>query len=105
MVSIDNKKFVYFHRPEFVKRGFLENFFNFFLAFCIERYPHPLGFHTYRVLLNNVFIDKIIDISPVRWDQLHKIVCHFKLYRRLELLHILKRQIRAEKVAQRAKQN
>ena len=49
--------------------------------------PHSLRFHRYQVLINNSFFNQAVDIYPVRRDQRHKIIVHFKIYSNMELFH------------------
>ena len=87
MLAIPNKKLGNTPGPKGTERGFAQQFFHFLSTVGIDGNPHLMSLHTHHVLINNFFIDQVVDISAMRGNQIHKIVPHLKLDRHLVLLH------------------
>lgn len=88
MLAIQHKQLIDLVRPELKKRGFFKNLFNMFFIGGIQRDPGSLCFHADGIMIDNAFVDAIINICPVGWDKIHEIIGDLELYGDLELRHL-----------------
>ena len=79
VLTVESVQLVNFIGPEFMKRGFGQCPYDLFFAISIHRNPCSSRFHTYCVVINDTFINQIINISAMTGNQIFKLLANLEM--------------------------